>query len=276
MRVRLKKRRNEKLLRPLWPNAGIGRAYQRRLAAIIQEMHDNVVSRVTAAYRKNTPEVAGLAEDESPTAALMKTIRSLGRRWRHRFKTLADELADWFAKSVATRSDAALKAALKKSGFAVEFKLTRAQNDVLQATIAQNVALIRSIPQQYLAAVEGDVTRSVQAGRDLATLTKALQTQFGVTRRRAAFIARDQNSKATAALTRVRRLEIGITEALWLHSHAGKTPRPTHVKMNGQRFEIGKGMWDPDANGRGKGAWIQPGELINCKCSSRPIVPGFS
>jgi SPP1 gp7 family putative phage head morphogenesis protein len=241
------------------------------LTALIEEMHDSVIYWISAAYRANEPEVIGLAEDRSPTAEIMKMIRSLGRRWRFRFTRLADDLADWFAQSVADRSDRALMAALKKSGFAVEFRLSRAQNDVLQATIEQNVALIRSIPEQYLRGVEGHVMRSVQSGRKLDDLVKTLREQYGASKRRAALISRDQNNKATASLTRVRAVEIGLTEAVWLHSAAGKRPRPSHVRMNGKKFEVAKGMWDSDER-----KWVQPGDLINCRCSSRSVVPGFS
>ena len=55
---------------------------------------------------------------------------------------------------------------------------------------------------QRITNVEGLVMRSVQTGRDLRQLTTDLQEQFGVTRRRAAFIARHQSNKATASMTR--------------------------------------------------------------------------
>jgi len=63
-------------------------------------------------------------------------------------------------------------------------------------------------------------------------------------------------------------LELGITEAVWMHSHAGKVPRPTHVAMNGTRFKVAEGMWDS-----AEGKFIQPGELINCRCTSRSVLP---
>ena len=61
----------------------------------------------------------------------------------------------------------------------------------------------------------------------------------------AVIIARDQNNKATASMTRARQNELGITEAIWVHSGAGKHPRPTHVAMNGAKYDVKKGMWDP-------------------------------
>jgi SPP1 gp7 family putative phage head morphogenesis protein len=149
--------------------------------------------------------------------------------------------------------------------------MTPAMQDISKATVNANVALIKSIPQQYLRNVEGIVMRSVQTGRDLGALSKDLQKQFGVTKRRAALISRDQNNKATSAFQRARQQELGITRAVWMHSHAGKEPRPTHVAMNGKTYDINKGMWDADEK-----EWVFPGQLINCRCTSRSVVAGFS
>ena len=70
-----------------------------------------------------------------------------------------------------------------------------AMRDIMRATIGQQVSLIKSIPSQYFTNIESLVMRSVQTGRDLEQLTTDLQEQFGVTRRRAAFIARDQTTR---------------------------------------------------------------------------------
>jgi uncharacterized protein with gpF-like domain len=153
--------------------------------------------------------------------------------------------------------------------------MTRSFRDVFEATVAENVALIKSIPRRYLPQVEGDVMRSIAAGRDLAALSKTLQRNYASTKNRAALISLDQNNKATAAVTRTRRIDLGLYDAVWMHSHAGKEPRPTHVAMDNRKFDIRKGMYDPDANGKGKGEWVQPGYLISCRCVSRPIVKGF-
>jgi len=244
------------VLRPIHPSAGLEAAYRKRLTAALEEMHRSIMWWIKAAYRSNTPH---LAQDETPAETLRKAIRKLTRRWTSRFNVLADDLASYFAQAVNERSDAALKTALKKGGFTVEWTMTRAQRDVVGSVVNENVALIKSIPQRYLQGVEGAVMRSVQTGRDLGQLTKDLQEQFGVTKRRAALISRDQNNKATAALTRARQLEIGVEEAVWLHSHAGRSPRKAHQAMNGKTYDIKKGMWDPDEK-----AYVLPGELINC------------
>jgi SPP1 gp7 family putative phage head morphogenesis protein len=266
-RRRQRRQRNEIVLRPVHPNAGIEAEYRRRLDRLIRAMNKSVDYWVRAAYRSNEPE---MAQDETPAAALRRAMAQLRRRWLRNFNEGAKELAKWFATASTERSDAALRAILKKAGFTVEFTMTPAARDILAATTTANVALIKSIPQQYLNQVEGAVMRSVQAGRDLKSLTDELQTHYGVSRRRAAFISRDQNNKATAAMTRARQAELGITEATWMHSGGGKHPRPTHVAMNGDRYEVGKGMWDPAVK-----RFIFPGEEPNCRCVSKAVVPGF-
>ena len=125
----------------------------------------------------------------------------------------------------------------------MKFKMTRAMRDIMAATVGQQVSLIKSIPSQYFTNIGGLVMRSVQTGRDLEQLTKDLKAQFGVTHRRAAFIARDQNNKATASMTRARQEELGLNDAIWVRSGAGKHPRPTHVAMDGKKYDVRKGMW---------------------------------
>jgi len=107
----------------------------------------------------------------------------------------------------------------------------------------------------------------------MAPLADTLRKQFAVSRKRAALIARDQNNKITASLTRARYLEIGVQEAIWVHSHAGKEPRPTHLKAGRDRvrFRVDDGWYDPAVKRH-----ILPGEEINCRCTMMPILKGFS
>jgi uncharacterized protein with gpF-like domain len=266
-------RRGDIMLRPVLPNAGITAAYRRRLSDLIDEMAQSVAYWIEAAYKGNVPEVAALASDEMAATALRNAIKRLARRWLARFDEAAPKLADYFSVKASERVDGALKKILKDAGFSIEWTMTAAQRDILSATVTQNVSLIKSIPSEYFTKIEGAVMRSVQTGRDLGQLSKDLREQFGVSKRRAAFISRDQNAKATAAQTRARQLEIGVTEAIWVHSGGGKTQRASHVKAGQDRvrFDVAKGWLDPD-----EGRYILPGELINCRCTSRSVIRGFS
>jgi len=263
-------------LKPVTPSIAIEIAYRKKLSKLVDEMHASTVYWIRASYRANEAAIVSLAMDDVlPTNALKRAIARLRKRWLRAFAEAAPKLADFFATAANQRSDDVLAKILRDGGFSVRWQMTQAMKDVVQATTAENVGLIKSIPEKYLGQVEGMVMRSISAGRDMGTLAKGLQKEFGVTKNRAALIARDQNNKATANMSRVRSLELGIKQAIWRHSGAGKEKyrRPTHVKAGRDRiiYDIAKGWFDPHEK-----KWIQPGELIGCKCVGIPLIPGFS
>jgi SPP1 gp7 family putative phage head morphogenesis protein len=261
----LDKRTGPVTLKPVRSSAAIRSAYQRKLEKLIEEMHRSVAYWLK---RKYGMEVPRMAYDASPARELRAAMRKLARRWQGKIDDLGPKLAAYFAKAAGDRVDDELRRMLRDAGFTVRFKMTKAQNDALQATIGENVSLIKSLGERHLTAIEGVVMRSVQAGRDTAALVKELEEAYGVTRRRAAFIAKSQNNMATATLTRARQRELGVTKAIWRHSAGGKHPRPEHVAFSGKTYDIEKGAYL-------EGKWTWPGREPNCRCVSQPIIPGF-
>ncbi len=236
---------------------------------LIRQMQASVEYWLRAAYRNNEPEIAKLAQDRTPADLLQGAVHRMAAQWQRRFNEFSLKEATRFAKSAQGYADKRFQKALKDAGFTIEFHPTPAINDALQAAINENVALIKSIPSQYFTEIEGMVMRAVQRGGDLEHLTTELRKRYGITRRRAETIARDQNAKATAVVHRVRQQEIGVTEAVWMHSHGGRHPRQSHLEADGKRFEVAKGMYID-------GEWIWPGEKINCRCVSASVIPGLS
>jgi uncharacterized protein with gpF-like domain len=252
------------------PNSGIELEYRERLQRLVAEMASSVLYWTKASYRQNEPVMVKLAMDRKTAAErISEAFAKLSKRWQRKFDEAAPRLARWFATAASKRSDITLQRILRDGGFSVRFTMTPAARDIIDAAVAENVSLIRSIPQEYLTQVEGAVMRSVRQGRDLGPLAKELRSQYGVTKRRAALIARDQNNKATADMTRARQVEKGY-KAIWRHSHAGKVPRRTHVANDGKTYDPVKGWYDPDEK-----KLIWPGTLINCRCFSQTIIPGF-
>lgn len=263
----MKLRKGDKVLRPVHPNVGLEVEYRRKLKRLVDEMSRSYAHWIRAQYRRDPP---AMAMDEPPSRKLERELSILGRQWLKRFDEAAPKLAQWFALATHNRSRDALKRILADAGISIPFQMTPAMRDVFHATVVENVSLIKSIQSQYHAEVQGMVMRSAAAGRDLEILTKDLQSRFGVTNRRAALIARDQNNKCTASFVRVRQEQLGL-KAKWLHSAGGKEPRPTHVANSGKLYDPAKGWLDPAVGRR-----IWPGTEINCRCVSVSVVPGFS
>lgn len=253
-----------KTVRAVHANRGIASRYRKQMQRLIAEMVASVEYWLAAGYNK-TPPI--LAADAAPSQKIKRVLEDLAKRWVAKFDESAPKIAEAYLQSIFKASDSSFRAALKAAGWAVEFKMTPAIRDAFEASLAENVGLIKSIPERYLQQVEGVVMRSYASGRDLQTMTKELRQIYPEVARRAELIARDQSNKANAVVNRARQMELGITEAIWMHSHAGKNPRPDHVAANGKKYNIAEGCEVR------KGEFIQPGEEINCRCTSRAVLP---
>lgn len=252
-------------LKPVRPNLGVEAAYQRKLDRMVEAMNKSILFWITAEYRANPP---AMAMDAAPSNALRAVMTKLARRWTKAFNDVAQPIADAFAKQSTDVAEGVMKKLLKDSGFTVPFVQTPAMRDAFASVVNENVSLIKSIPSQQFTKIEQAVQRSVQAGRDLKTLQDELMELGAKSRNRAALIARDQNNKATAVMSKARRLSLGLTQAKWVHSGGGVHPRESHVKANGTIYDVEKGCLID-------GEYIMPGEKINCRCQARAVIPGF-
>lgn len=254
-----------KKIRAIRPNEGVRMRYQRTLKRMIREMSDSVEYWAAAVRRQNPP---AMAQDATPSERAMKSLDKLSSRWKAYFEEMAESVARKFVQSQFKATDVAFRSALREAGWSLPLKMSAGVKDAFEASVIENVSLIKSIPDQYFSQIEGIVMRNYTAGLDVKTMVKEIRGHYQVSERRAVLIARDQTAKANSTIYRARQLEIGITEAIWLHSRAGKEPRRSHVAMDGKVYKVEKGMWDPDAR-----QWIFPGQLINCGCMSESVLP---
>jgi SPP1 gp7 family putative phage head morphogenesis protein len=281
--------RRETVLRPQSPSHAVEAACRRRLLRLIDEMGRSYARWVLAAWRRDEPRtvttdsrLASLGHaldaeerfhsalhfwDVGPVAAIQDKMSEVGALWMHRFDEESQAIARQMVGGAARHVDRRLRKSLKDKGLEKKLGSTPAAQDAVRASVAESVALISDLPRKHALAVEGAVMRAVQSGGDMKTLTADLRKIMGITRRRAVTIARDQNNKATAAVSRARMLDLGIGEAIWLHSGGGKHPRPSHVKQSGKRYDVARGWLDPEVK-----LYVHPGTLINCRCSSRPVL----
>lgn len=262
----------KRTLKPIFPPAAIEKSYEKRLKRAIREMEKSCLYWLSSSYKANEELILDSATDN-----LLQVFRRLLRQWLRNFRELSEILPTWFVGKIrgyVTRNLVEQTKPLRDAGlgYNLTFRyMSQAERQIFAAIVEENVNLIKSIAQQSLTQVEGIVLRAIETGQDLYTLKKQLHHQFGVSERRAAMIARDQTAKATNNLARQRLLDYGITRAIWMHTAAGKTYRPTHIDdMDGVEYNIKFGCYDPDPK---VDRAIQPGELVNCHCVFRAVIP---
>lgn len=239
--------------------------YQSKLQSLVDDMSTSVNYWLSAEYKKQEPKIVG---DASPAKVMNKKLLSVMARWRETFNKKAEDIATWFVRRSDAHASNSVKNKLRAEGMTVNMRITPEVRNVLDSIYETQVNLIKSIPEQYLTQVSTLVQESVSRGRDIGYLKEELKQRYGITERRAKVIARDQNSKASNAISQQRCQSAGITHGLWVHRAGGsKSYRHSHVKMNGTEFELNKGCWDEH-----EGRLVMPGELINCRCEFRPVI----
>ncbi len=252
----------------LWPNAGIENSYRKALIKLLNQISDEVNQVLVTEFRKRAAQEKAQMAMDGIVDWLAHVIDYLATRWIKKLDKLAQSISAKFVNRTVSNYEKFLNLHMRNAGFRVRFQITPYQQNLLQATTEINVGLIKSICSQYLERVQGQVWRCVTDGYDLSALATNLKKEYAITKRRAELIARDQGAKAHAAIERAKRQELGIKRAIWLHSHASKTPRSSHLHANGKEFDVNKGMYLD-------GQWVQPGELINCRCGSKSIIDGI-
>lgn len=125
---------------------------------------------------------------------------------------------------------------------------------------ADNIALISSIPEQYLPQLRNRIITAVRRGDTPTKLMKEIRDSFNLPENRARLIARDQIGKLNGQLTRIRQNELGITDYLW-RGMLDSRERALHVEREGKQFKY----TEPPSDGN-------PGEPIQCRCYPEAVI----
>lgn len=167
--------------------------------------------------------------------------------------------ADKAAESASNVNRKQVQAQTKAIGLDV-FQDAPGLGDMMRDFSKTNVKLIKSLPDTAFQRIEDIAQRGLAAGTRSATMVKEITKEFGITRKRAKLIARDQVSKLNAQLTRQRHKANGIKFSIW-RTVGDERVRPEHEAREGQKFSNETGI---------EGEF--PGEPINCRCFAEPVL----
>jgi len=252
------------------PDVAAGISYNVELQRLVRAVTRDINANLMPTVRNLAPEYqrdSALVMD-SWVDVLTGALRALRIRWSSpQFQALANDVARRF---VTSANNSNRRRTERDMGIDIFSDSTTITNYV-QASIADNVRLIQSIPEQYLTQVESIVMTNVRGGGRPSSIAKSLQQQFGVTERRAKMIARDQTAKVNGQLNAKRQQDVGFPYFEWVDS-SDERVRDRHAYLSEHVTQYGKGVyrWDnPPLSD--KGVPIIPGEDFQCRCIAIPI-----
>lgn len=253
----------------LMVNAAGQQRYAKQLGALVAQMTAQTRRDVLRLF--HTPEAAEFfATDASLASAARILMNKLTAKFSQLFARKAKGLAESMLRDMTRASTASTHSSLSKLSGGLSLKtsiVTPDMQDTFKAIVAENVALIKSIPAHYMEQVQGSVMRSIADGNGLADLVPAIEKYDGMTQRRAHNIALDQTRKTYNAVSRDKMQALGVTHYRWLHSGGSNEPREDHIAMSGNIYAFD----DPPVIDQRTGERGIPGQAVNCRCTMQPI-----
>ncbi len=145
--------------------------------------------------------------------------------------------------------------------------------EAIRRWIAENVLLIKSIPNETLGEMRQIILGSYIKGSSIRDIQKAIQEQYNTSRRKAQLLARDQVATLNAQLTKMQQQDAGCKKYRWSDSRDGRV-RDCHKALNGKVFswDDPPEMWYETKKGRVyTGRRCHPGEDYCCRCVAIPV-----
>lgn len=132
---------------------------------------------------------------------------------------------------------------------------------LMKEWIDNNVDLIKTIPNDSLSQMRELVLEGYRNGKPTTKIVKEIQEVYGMTRRHAQLIARDQIAKLNGQIARLQQEDAGVSEYIWSTSGDSRV-RQGHKALDGKRFK-----WsDPPIVDAKTGRRCHPGEDYQCRC----------
>lgn len=279
-----RERKQEPLIKgkPLIPSAAIEQWYSRELRGFIQAM--------AADYRAEIEDLMSLkgtkqyytADAKLPTGRFKSMFEKTFKKWTSRMFKFADRVTKEASIKVDKHSFTSVGSSLKALGIKEPKEAKKLDWETqMQLYIQQNTSLIKSITQEFHDKIENATWNSLTSPRGSEQgahgISKYITETAGASKARANLIAMDQTKKLFCVLNNARMEQNGVTKFIWLHSSAGKTPRHSHVELDGQTFST---FGPPSELYRIDGSRVKlaknddgkPGHAINCRCRAIPVI----
>lgn len=272
-----------KALRALESNRGLAIAAGKRIRAIVNQFekaYKKEALRIAAKYCKNEVQDAAISVVPSE---LEIALAKLAAKQSMGLGSNAKQVSRWYCRQLLRNISADQKRALKKAGISTAWlkqkwtvQIVRGQYVApsvakkLPEQVEANAALITKLCERSAQKVQNAIAEGISKGYNLSRLTEKINSLENMDEARAARVALDQSCKLNQFIQVENSKALGVKEGIWVHVPGQYESRASHMKMNGKKFDLEKGMYDPDVED-----YVQPGELPYCRCCFKAILPGF-
>jgi len=246
-------------------------AYYKRLMSLIEKVRRDIDLAIIPLIEKYEEQYATSMDGVTFDGwgdSISDAINLILDKYRNGFyKSLVNDIASQFVTSALAYADRK-----NKRSFGIDvYQNSPKIRQYLEAATAQNSQLIQSIPEQYLNQVSNIVLGNMRAGLRSSEIISQLTEQYGITKRRAKFIARDQTAKVNGEISKQRQIDAGYEYFQWIDAHDSRV-RHRHKVIATAKTQYGTGVyrWD-DLPLSEKGERIQPGSDYNCRCIAKPM-----
>lgn len=272
-----------KALRALESNRGLAIAAGKRIRAIVNQFekaYKKEALKIAAKYCKNEVQDAAISVVPSE---LEIALAALAAKQSMGMGSNAKQVSRWYCRQLLRNISADQKRALKKAGISTAWLKQKWTVQVVRGQyvapsvaakipeqVEANAALITKLCEHSAQRVQNAIAEGISKGYNLSRLTEKINGLENMDEARAARVALDQSCKLNQFIQVENSKALGVKEGIWVHVPGQYESRASHMKMNGKKFDLEKGMYDPDVKD-----YIQPGELPYCRCCFKAILPGF-
>lgn len=232
--------------------------YRKWLQGLARQLKKDTTEQILPLLRRLEPEYVNDAYARTLEEAfnrLRRAYEDIDRQARIIAKSLTEEVNETNKKRFYNAMESAVGINLRNVLQSEDLE------DIMFATTRENVALIKTIPEEYFKKLETIVFTGTTQGRAATSMINQIREVGKVTENRARLIARDQTSKLNSALNQQRAQNLGVEEYIW-RTAGDERVRPSHASKNGKRFR-----WDDPPKDTG-----HPGQDIQCRCVAQPII----